>query len=94
MPRLYGRKWGKARRLHLANNPLCVMCKAKGKIVAAEVVDHIIPHREDKQLFWDPNNWQSLCKFHHDSTKQSEEKSVNKGCNIDGIPNNINHHWK
>jgi 5-methylcytosine-specific restriction protein A len=32
----------------------------------AEVVDHIKPHKGDMTLFWDENNWQSLCKMHHD----------------------------
>jgi 5-methylcytosine-specific restriction protein A len=25
------------------------------------VVDHIVPHRGDKKLFWDSSNWQALC---------------------------------
>ena len=35
-------------------------------ISAAVIVDHIKPHRGDKVLFWDRNNWQPLCKMHHD----------------------------
>jgi hypothetical protein len=49
------------------------MCKAAGRTVAAAVVDHVVPHRGDAALFWDPDNLQSLCKPHHDGSKQSEE---------------------
>nr|WP_245411976.1 HNH endonuclease [Methylocella silvestris] len=50
------------------------MCEAKGKIEAAEVVDHVRPHRGDLQLFWDEANWQSLCAPCHDRDKQSAER--------------------
>lgn len=40
----------------------------------AAVVDHIVPHRGDHALLMDEGNLQSLCKQHHDSTKQSEER--------------------
>ena len=35
-------------------------------ITPATVVDHVIPHRGNKQLFWDEKNWQPLCKSCHD----------------------------
>ncbi|MGH3850135.1 MAG: HNH endonuclease signature motif containing protein [Pseudonocardiaceae bacterium] len=42
------------------------MCKQGGRIVAAELVDHIIPHRGDQKLFWDQmKNWQALCELCH-----------------------------
>ena len=43
-------------------------------IVAACVVDHVTPHRGNEDLFFDYHNTQSLCKAHHDSTKQSMER--------------------
>ena len=58
----YNRRWQKARKSYLEAHPLCVQCAKKGKYVRATVVDHIIPHRGDQKLFWDQNNWQSLCK--------------------------------
>lgn len=61
----YGWEWQIARKAWLRQHPLCVMCKAEGRIVAASVVDHIVPHRGDKELFWDKSNWQSLCAMHH-----------------------------
>jgi len=36
------------------------------------VVDHIIPHKGNQKLFWDPQNWQTLCKAHHDEKTRRE----------------------
>lgn len=69
----YGYKWQKARELFLKANPLCVYCECNGTITAANVVDHIEPHRGDQTLFWDRSNWQSLCSSCHSSVKQREE---------------------
>ena len=62
----YDGRWKKARSLFLKQHPLCAFCQAEGKIVPATVVDHIIPHRGDKILFWDETNWEPLCKECHD----------------------------
>lgn len=65
-----------------------------GQVVLAEIVDHIKPHRGDMALFWDSDNWQSLCKHCHDSHKQRLEKSGTElGCSIDGVPIDDSHHW-
>lgn len=37
------------------------------------VVDHIVPHRGDPDLFWDENNLQAVSKAYHDSVKQAAE---------------------
>ena len=50
------------------------MCYKEGITKQADVVDHIIPHKGDTKLFWDINNWQPLCKRHHDSDKQRAER--------------------
>jgi 5-methylcytosine-specific restriction enzyme A len=92
--RLYGRAWRKARVGHLRQHPLCIMCKHQGKVCSATVVDHITPHRGDHALFWNPNNWQSLCQPHHDSTKQREEKGNPLiGTDINGRPTHPDHPW-
>ena len=62
----YDSRWVKARKAFLARNPLCAYCEKAGRLVPATVVDHIIPHRGDKALFWDVSNWQPLCKMCHD----------------------------
>jgi 5-methylcytosine-specific restriction protein A len=48
---------------------VCLICTAKSHTTPADVVDHIKPHRGDRALFWDPINWQALCKMHPDSDK-------------------------
>ena len=62
----YDRRWQAARKRFLRMFPLCNECKKAGRLVSATVVDHIIPHRGDEQLFWDKANFQSLCKPCHD----------------------------
>ena len=76
---LYGREWRKVRAHHLMANPLCVMCQAKGIVTMATVVDHIVPHRGDTTLFWEPSNHQSLCVNCHSSVKQAEETAARNG---------------
>lgn len=39
----------------------------------ASVVDHVIPHRGDKALFWDSDNWQPLCKPCHDRKTAAQD---------------------
>ena len=91
---LYNHRWSKHRRMFLQANPLCVMCQAQGYVEAATVVDHIKPHRGDLRLFWDENNWQALCKVHHDSAKQAEERSgLQRGGDVNGEPIDPMHHW-
>jgi 5-methylcytosine-specific restriction protein A len=90
----YGYRWQKARAAYLKKHPLCVNHERMGRVVAAVIVDHIIPHRGDKKLFWDVSNWQSLCKNCHDSYKQRLEKTGRvAGCDANGIPIDPNHHW-
>lgn len=75
----YGYKWRQYRELFLKKNPLCVYCLEDGSIAAANVVDHIVPHKGDMKLFWEVDNHQSLCHTHHSSTKQRMEKNANNG---------------
>lgn len=69
----YGFKWQQARRVFLLEHPLCRACERDGRIEAATVVDHIVPHRMDLSLFWDRKNWQPLCKRHHDEKTVRED---------------------
>lgn len=39
----------------------------------ATVVDHVVPHRGSKRLFWDHNNWQALCTPHHNQKTDSRD---------------------
>lgn len=58
----------------MKDNPLCRRCLLLDKLVPAQVVDHIRPHRGDMFLFWDRANWQSLCKRCHDRKTASEDR--------------------
>jgi 5-methylcytosine-specific restriction enzyme A len=78
----------------LSQNPLCVFCKKyENRDTEAVIVDHIIPHKGDYSLFWDSNNWQSLCATHHSGLKADMERGRVKGCDINGLPIDANHHW-
>ncbi len=94
MAGLYDYRWQKASKAFLRTNPLCVFCERRGRVTAATVVDHKIPHRGDERLFWDRGNWQPLCKPDHDGEKQAMEKGgVIRGADADGIPVDPNHPW-
>jgi len=69
----YGGWWRRERQEYLKENPLCVECKKKGKLIEATVVDHIIPHKGDVKLFKDRSNWQSLCTRHHNIKTAKED---------------------
>jgi len=69
----YDSRWSRIRAVHLAIEPLCRACKAKGFIVVATQVDHMVPlasggtHAED--------NLQSLCASCH-SIKTGRERRM------------------
>lgn len=64
----YDNRWRKYRLWFLEYHPLCSLCGDP-----ATVVDHIIPHKGDKKLFWDANNHQALCKACHDAKTARED---------------------
>ncbi len=66
----YSRTWERWRAAYLKEHRFCVRCGAP-----ATVVDHIKPHKGDKTLFSDRNNWQALCTHCHSSVKQREERN-------------------
>jgi len=69
----YTYRWHKVSRLYLQANPLCAECLKEGRTTAASVVDHIKPHKGNQALFWDENNWQSMCRPHHDKKTAAED---------------------
>lgn len=90
--RLYDSRWDKARAGWLAKHPLCVMCLARGLVVAATVVDHIKAHKGDLKLFWDRKNWQSLCEHDHNARKQQiERRGYSAEVGADGWPTDPAH---
>ena len=67
--------WKRQRKIQLSKKPLCASCLINGRVVQAEVVDHVFPHRRDANKFRQ-NLWQSLCVPCH-SLKTSEENKGN-----------------
>ncbi|MEM4988818.1 HNH endonuclease signature motif containing protein [Collimonas sp. H4R21] len=89
------KRWYRLRWHQLNDHPLCAMHQALGQVVEATVADHITPHRGDEALFFDEENLQSLCKPCHDGAKQQLEKSGTlRGCDVNGLPLDANHHWR
>lgn len=73
------------RSLLLAQQPLCVLCKAKGRTSAAEEIDHIIP------LFKggtdDRENLQPLCiPCHEEKTRADMGYKPKPRVGADGVP--------
>lgn len=93
--RLYDRaRWRRERAAYLRAHPLCCFCEAQGRTTLATVVDHIVPHRGDPELFWDQDNWQGLCATDHSATKQEQESTGRiRGCDVHGMPLDPNHPW-
>ena len=67
------RKWRKATKQHKKLHPYCVHCRPV--LTIGNIVDHITPHHGDLDLFWDPDNWQTLCRRHHNIKTRHEQGS-------------------
>jgi len=65
--------WRRVRRIKLSDSPLCEECKRGGTLVAATVVDHIMPIRQGGAKL-EMDNLQSLCQSCH-SRKSALEGS-------------------
>ncbi len=69
----YDYRWQQERKAFLARNPLCTTCEeVHGRITAATEVDHVIPHKGDKALFWDRMNWAPICRDCHQAKTARE----------------------
>lgn len=90
--RWYGWKAWKIKRLaQLRAEPLCRYCEAMGVTSAATVVDHVIPHKGDPDLFWH-GEVQSMCKTCHDAAKARQERmGYDIACDADGYPIDAGH---
>ena len=70
----YDYRWFKIAKRHLKTEPLCRLCKAAGFIVAAVLVDHIIPLSQGGTDA--AENRQSLCRSCH-AKKTAKEQGDN-----------------
>lgn len=69
--RVGGWRWRRIRFEHLAEEPLCRMCRQLGLVTLATEVDHIKPLWQGSNEY-DRSNLQSLCSTCH-AVKTSEE---------------------
>ena len=50
----------------------------------SEVVDHVIPHRGDMKLFWDPENHRAMAKRCHDRKTATEDGGFGRPVKVKG----------
>lgn len=68
------------RPAQLLREPFCRECARQYPLsdprhrTPATVVDHIVPHCGDWDVFTDPDDLQSLCKRHHDIKTAQEQR--------------------
>ena len=72
----YCSEWQKYCKLFLAEHPLCAECEKNGILMSATVVDHIIPCKEDHELYSDSSNHQPLCSYCHNIKTAKEDEEV------------------
>jgi len=72
----YGAAWQRQRAATLRAEPLCRMCLASGRTVAATVVDHITPLADGGTN--EQANLQPLCKRCHDSVKTPSDMAARR----------------
>lgn len=91
--RLYRtRRWRDVRADQLSRHPLCAMCLPR--VTAATVVDHVIKDSKKTEEGFFAGPFASLCKAHHDSAKQKQERrGYVIGSDESGTPLDPNHHW-
>ena len=68
---MYDREWRKIRAAQLAAYPWCARCLDDDVYRLATEVDHVEPHRGDREKFL-RGPFESLCKSHH-SRKTARE---------------------
>ena len=72
----YSAAWERARAGFLSAHPLCQCAdcdEGRKRLMPASVVDHKVPHKGDKALFWDRTNWQAMSKVCHDRKTARED---------------------
>lgn len=79
--RFYKSKEWKRLRLQVLqrDNYLCQHCLIDGKLIPANVVDHVIPVKEDWNLTLEINNLQVLCASCHNKKTNDDKKKYSKG---------------
>ena len=89
--RLRGHALTKARKQVRREQPLCLHCKAEGKLRAWDELDHIKPLEHGGGN--DRRNLQGLCRAHHLAKTAKDRGYSTQGCRVDGTPLDSSHHW-
>ena len=87
-------RWQRLRRRVLSEQPFCAMREQRERcrLVATEV-DHIMPHRGDRRLFFDRANLQPMCRSCHAQKTAREVLGKGPGWDEHGMPLDPHHHW-
>ena len=81
----YGTDWYKLRSHVLAEEPLCRMCAALGRVTPATDLDHILPKAQGGTDRLD--NLQPLCRACHDDKTRADNRRRGKvATGLDGWP--------
>ena len=84
-------RWRRLRAHQLRKNPLCEMCARQGRLEPAQVVDHVVPHEGDLDLFY-TGKLQSLCITCHDGEKRyADIRGFSDRVGADGWPLDSRH---
>ena len=84
-------RWRNRAKLQLTFFPTCSLCDEEGVVNAATIADHIDPPRGNETKFWF-GELRSVCKFHHDSVRQFEDKNgFRPNIGVDGFPSDPRH---
>jgi 5-methylcytosine-specific restriction protein A len=82
----YGREYRKVRAQLMQQEPLCRICKDKGRTTLANVADHIVPLAKGGAAH-DINNLQPLCNdCHRDKSNADKGHRVKRRIALDGWP--------
>ncbi|MEN0049034.1 MAG: HNH endonuclease signature motif containing protein [Bacteroidota bacterium] len=68
-------RWRKLRKLVIEAQPLCKVCEYIGEVVAAQVVDHVVPINEGGAT-WNEENLCPMCHKHHNRKSGYETRGM------------------
>jgi len=77
----HSKAWRMTRKFYIKDNPLCEMCKRKGKTTAAQMVDHIKQISLGNSMLHH-SNLQSLCNSCHAKKSSYEGVEYRKGIKV------------
>lgn len=82
--------WLRLRKLVITEQPLCAHCQRSGRIRPGNEVDHI----DDDASNNERSNLVNLCRPCHSVKTQGDRHGHKvKGCDVNGMPLDPNHHW-